>query len=126
TKVQHLNPINQHTDIVFLVLFENDSFSEFLAFAVDYDILISLRKQIVEQLVILALTTTDHRCKDFNILSPFLLPHTLKDKVLDLFEGKFLDLSTADNTMRLPNSCIKNAQVVIDLCNGRNSRAWIS
>ena len=117
---QH-KPVDDHLDVVLLVLLERDGLVEGVDLAVDPDPDEAALAKILEQGEVLALAPPDHRAEQHELGAR----RHLLDLVGHLVDRLLGDRPPADRAVRLADPGEEEAQVVVDLGHGADRRARV-
>ncbi len=119
--VLHRKPIDDHLDIVSVLLVESDLLVERAHLAVDPSASETLGLELVEHLAVLALAPLHDRREHLELRAGL----QLHDAIDDLVGCLPLDGSAARRAVRDTDAREQQTQVVIDLCHGAHGRARV-
>ena len=117
----HRKPVDHDLDRVLELLVELDLFLEQPLLAVHLHAREALAPQLLEEILVLALTVSHDRRVDRE-LRAFREPQHLVDDGLDALPG---DRPPADRAVRPPDARVQQAQVVVDLGDSAHGRARV-
>ena len=115
-------PVDDHLDRVLELLVEDDLVFEQVLLTVHLDPGEPIRAQLLEHVLELALAVADDGCVDRE-LGPFGQGQDLLD---DLVDALPLDRPAAHRAVRPPDARIEKPEVVVDLGDRPDRRAWVS
>ena len=112
--LRHLQPVDDHLDVVALLLVQLDVLVQPQDRAVDADARIALLPRLAEQVAELALLAPDERGEDLHAGTVVVL----EDQLQDLVDGIADDRLSAMGAVGHPDAAVEQAQVVVDLGDG--------
>ena len=118
----HHQPVDDHRDVVFELLVEDDLLVEPAQLAVDLGPRVALEPHLLEQFPVLAFAPAHDRRHDHEF-GALLQGHQPVD---DLLLGLAGDLLAAGGAVRHPDPRPEQAQVVVDLGHGADRRARVA
>ena len=118
----HREPVDDHLDIVLLLLLQRRRLSQRVHHAIDPNPAVALGVELVEEVDELALAGAHHRREN---LEPGALWHG-QYLIDDLLRGLAGDPAAAYRAVRCAGAGVEQAQVVVDLGDGADGRAGVA